>query len=288
LSQAAVLVATDLDGTLLDEASYSFAPAVPALGQLGERQAALVICSSKTRAELEECARALGYAGPVALIVENGGAIVVPVGPQAIPPGARRDGRGWLLELGAPRAMLISALAAMAAETGSALRGFASMSLDDVVSLTGLPAASAALARQRGYDEPFLLEDAAATAPAVEAAAARRGLRVTRGGRFFHLTGDTDKGKALRRLLESWPEPGGRITSIGLGDSANDLPLLQAVDRPILVPRPDGRISEALGAALPDAERAPRPGPEGWNAAVLAVLGGARLAPRESARAPSR
>jgi mannosyl-3-phosphoglycerate phosphatase len=145
------------------------------------------------------------------------------------------------------------------------------------------------LAQERRYDEPFLLDDEAA-APAVAAAAERRGLRVTRGGRFFHLTGAADKGVALRRLLDLWPTPGETLSSLGLGDSANDLPLLQAVDRPILVPRPDGRVSEELAAALPDAERAPRPGPEGWNEAVLVVLRGERLVPTSgfSARAPLR
>jgi mannosyl-3-phosphoglycerate phosphatase family protein len=282
------VVATDLDGTLLDETSYSFAPAREALARLGERGAPLVLCSSKTRAELEECARELAYSAPLALIVENGGAVVVPEDARDTPPGARRDGGGWLLALGEPHARLVAELAAVAAETGSAVRGFTSMSLDEIASLTGLPAARARLARQRHYDEPFLLADSA-TAPVVEAAAARRGLRVTRGGRFLHLTGaTTDKGAALRRLLEHWPTPGQRPASVGLGDAANDLPLLQAVDRPILVPRPDGSVSEALAAALPAAERAPRPGPEGWNAAVLAVLSGERLASMESARAPSR
>jgi predicted mannosyl-3-phosphoglycerate phosphatase (HAD superfamily) len=100
--------------------------------------------------------------------------------------------------------------------------------------------------------------------------------------------GTSDKGKALVQLLEAWPSPGHGLASVGLGDSPNDLPLLQAVDRPILVPRPDGLVSPVLAEALPHAERAPRPGPEGWNAAVLAVLSGARLASMESARAPSR
>jgi hypothetical protein len=48
--------------------------------------------------------------------------------------------------------------------------------------------------------------------------------------------------------------------------------MLEAVDRPVLVPRPDGHVAEVLAQALPLAERAPWPGPRGWNEAVLAVL----------------
>jgi mannosyl-3-phosphoglycerate phosphatase len=279
------LVATDLDGSLLDETSYSFEPAREALARLAERRAPLVLCSSKTRVELEALARALAYAGPLALIVENGGALVVPSDEQEPPPDAEREGAGWVLELGAPRATLVATLPALASASGCEVRGFGSMSLDEIASRTGLSVDGARLAQERRYDEPFLLEDESAL-PELTAAADRHGLRVTRGGRFLHLTGASDKGIALRRLLERWPAPRHGLASVGLGDSPNDLPLLQAVDRPILVPRPDGRVSPALAEALPRAERAPRPGPAGWNAAVLSVLGGERVPGKSAARAP--
>ena len=260
MSAVPLLVASDLDGTLLDEADYSYAAARPALAALRERGVPLVLCSSKTRAEMEPLARELGLDTP--LVVENGGAVVLP--------------SGALLELGTPRPQLVEALGEIAAETGVAVRGLAAMDVEEVARRTGLGLEDAALALERGYDEPFVLEDAGGL-EGLEQAASRRGLRVTRGGRFHHLTGGADKGSALRRVLEAYAEQGRHFTSVGLGDSVNDRPLLEAVDRPILVPRPDGRPDPQLSAALPDAERAPYPGAAGWNAAVLAVLDGARL-----------
>jgi hypothetical protein len=53
--------------------------------------------------------------------------------------------------------------------------------------------------------------------------------------------------------------------------------VLAAVDRPIVIPRPGDRIDADLASHLPAAERAPAPGPAGWNAAILAVLAGRRL-----------
>ena len=100
---------------------------------------------------------------------------------------------------------------------------------------------------------------------------------MTRGGRFFHLTGDVDKGRAFRELLARLARPGQRIFSVGLGDSANDISLLTAVDRPIVIPRPGGRLDPELAEALPRAERAPSPGPAGWNAAASSVLEGRTL-----------
>ena len=260
----ALLFVTDLDGTLLDEKTYSFEPARPALRALARHGATLVLASSKTRAEMEPLARRLGLRPP--LIVENGGAILIP-----------RARRGYdAIAIGVGHAELVRALAEIAREAAATPRGLSSLSPAAVSRLTGLSRDAARRALDRAHDEPFLLEDES-LAPALAAAASRRGLRVTRGGRFFHLTGDVDKGRAFRELLSRLAHPGRRFVTVGLGDAANDLSLLRAVDRPILVPRPGGRLDPELARALPEAERAPLPGPAGWNAAVSSVLEGRTL-----------
>jgi mannosyl-3-phosphoglycerate phosphatase len=259
-----LLVATDLDASLLDERTYSFDPARPALDELARRGAVLVLASSKTQAEMEAIAARLETAGP--LIAENGAVLLVP-----------RGGGYQVLAGGVRRSLLVRALEEIGRETGTRPRGFSSLTEEAVSALTGLTVEAARLALQRHYDEPFLLEDPAGAA-AVMAAARRRGLVVTRGGRFFHLAGPSDKGAALRRLLARWAGAAARRWyTVGLGDAANDLSLLRAVARPIVVPGADGAVRPELRAALPEAERAPAPGPWGWNAAILSVLRGERL-----------
>jgi mannosyl-3-phosphoglycerate phosphatase len=256
------LVATDLDGTLLDRETYGFAGARPALEALRQAGVPLVLCSSKTRAEMERLAAAIGVSGP--LVVENGGAIVEP--------------GGAVLVLGATRDRLLEELPAVAREAGVRARPFAEMSVAEVAGLTGLPEEEAALAMRREYDEPFVVEGPPGRDPAVDArldrAARERGLRVTHGGRLHHLTGPSDKGEALRAITGASRGDG---DVVGLGDAANDLPLLLAVTRPVVMPRPDGTVDPALAARLPGVERAPGPGPAGWSAAVLAVLAGGAL-----------
>ena len=273
------LVATDLDGTLLDRETYDFAPARPALDALREMGVPLVLVSSKTRAEMEPLADAIGATGP--LVVENGGAVVAPKGaPAAWPPWGRAEGDRAVLVLGVTRDRLLEALPVVASEAGVRVRPFAAMSVAEVVALTGLPEAQAALAMRREYDEPFVVEDHPRQDPDLDArldrAARGRGLRVTHGGRVHHLTGPADKGQAVRAVVHGWP---GGVTGdvVGLGDAANDLELLLAVDRPILMPRPDGSVDPALAARLLGSERAPFPGPAGWSAAVLAALAGEPL-----------
>ncbi len=257
-----LVVFTDLDATLLDEATYSFEPAREALAALAERHIPLVLCSSKTRSEMERWALALGTWWP--LVAENGGSLL-----WAEPGGYRAEARGE------PRARLITALAEIAGEAGAVLRGFADLTATEVGALTGLGAAAAREAMAREHDEPFLVD--AGDLAAVAAAAERRGLRVTRGGRFHHLTGPADKGQAVREIMATYRAGGRLVQSVALGDAANDLSMLQAVDRPIVVPRPDGAPDAGLARALPRAELAPAPGPEGWNAAVMTVLRGERL-----------
>lgn len=281
--RAPLLVATDLDGTLLDERDYGHAPAAEALRELRELRVPLVLASSKTRAEMEALAPRLGL--ECALVVENGGALVVPRSwLAACPRQAAREAHAYVLRLGLPRDRLAEQLDTVALEAGLALEGFAALGPTEVARLTGLDPETARLACRRSFDEPFLVAGRApGDAPEelqgrLRAAARRHGLQVSSGGRFWHLTGDHDKGSALSVLLGLLAAEGRRFATVGLGDAPGDLSFLSLVDRPIVMPRQGRGPDPELAAALRGAELAPAPGPAGWNAAVLAALRGAPLA----------
>jgi len=83
--------------------------------------------------------------------------------------------------------------------------------------------------------------------------------------------GRNDKGRAARFLQSAYAESSGLpVMSIGLGDSANDLPLLKSVDFPVLVQKPGGGYDDAI--SLPRLYYARGEGPKGWSAALLDVL----------------
>ncbi len=264
-----LVVFTDLDGTLLDHGTYSFAAAEPALRLLRHKDIPLVVCSSKTRAEIEEVRRALGNAHP--FIAENGGAVFIPAGyfPRSAVPAGTVPGYD-VVAFGAPYARLLEVFAGLQDRFPGKLRGFHDLTPGEVAGLTGLPPAEAELARKREYDEPFLLSDLSVL-EAVRKTARQVGLNVVQGGRFFHLTGNNDKGRCAKLLLRlyagSLRQP---VDSIGLGDSANDLSLLEAVDHPVLVRKPGGDYD--LSVSLPDLYLAPGEGPAGWRAAILDLV----------------
>src|SRR3989338_10179164 len=84
------IIASDLDGTLLDSTDYSFAAAQPALAMIRARDVPLVLCSSKTRAEIEEYRRRLDNGHP--FIAENGGGVFISHGYFSVPLDAAESG----------------------------------------------------------------------------------------------------------------------------------------------------------------------------------------------------
>lgn len=269
-----MVVFTDLDGTLLDHSTYSFEAAREALDELRARSIPLVIVSSKTRAEIEPLRSRLRNEHP--FIVENGGAVVIPSAyfPFQLATATAHDPY-VLVELGTSYSVLRRALKEIEKELGVELRGYGDMSLDEVVRRTGLSRPEAELAMQRHYDEPFVVEDERCPLGALTQAIAARGLRWTKGDRFHHVMGIQDKGEAVRYLIECYRRRAAhhrdRLITVGIGNSLNDLPMLKAVERPILVQQPDGLYEPAI--ELPGLILAPGPGPIGWNRALLSLLG---------------
>ena len=53
-----------------------------------------------------------------------------------------------------------------------------------------------------------------------------KGFNVTKG-RIYHLLGKSDKGKAVSILIDFYKQKYSSVITIGLGDSPNDLPMLE-------------------------------------------------------------
>lgn len=259
------IIISDLDGTLLDSENYSFAAALPALEIMRTRGVPLVLCSSKTRAEIEIYRQRLNNKHP--FIAENGGGIFIPQGYFSMAFEAEVFDGYRLVRLGTPYAEIRRRFVALREQSGARVRGFGDMTDEEVASLTGLPLVEAALAKQRDFDEAFVFDGTPDERflQAIETA----GLRWTQG-KFFHILGNHDKGRAVKLVESLYQREYGAVTSIGLGDSLNDLPLLQAVDHPVLVRHADGSFDARID--LPALLKTRHPGPRGWGEAVLQLL----------------
>ncbi len=259
------VIFTDLDGTLLHPKSYSFEEARGALEEIRKRAIPLVLVSSKTRAEIEVWRKRLQNLHP--FVSENGGGIFVPRGYFPHLAGGELQGEFLVSILGAPYERIRKEFVRLRNDLRAVVKGFGDMTDAEVASLTGLFLEDAARARQREFDEPFVFEQGpdAGFLKAIEAS----GLRWTRG-RFYHIMGESDKGRAVRMLKKWYVGEYAKIISIGLGDGLNDLPLLKEVELPVLVKKEDG--THDAGVSIPGLMRTEGIGPAGWNEAVLDLL----------------
>lgn len=258
-----LIVFTDLDGTLLDHADYSFDPARPALEKLHEINAALVLASSKTGAEMARLAAALP-APPAALIVENGAGVLWP--------GAAAQSAA------APtHPALRKALAALPETLRRNFHGFSDWGPAGIAAQTGLPAAEAALAAQRQFSEPGLWQGDEAGLAAFLAALAEQGITARQGGRYLTLSFGADKAD---RLAEVAARLAPKAATLALGDAPNDAAMLQAAGQGVIIANPHGSPLPPLpGEASGRIRRSTLPGPAGWNHAVLETIDALGLCP---------
>lgn len=262
------IVITDLDGSLLDHTTYSYEAALPALSLLRRKTVPLILCSSKTAAEMMPLRDRMGNHHP--FIVENGGGIYVPARYFSRLTALRR-GDYELIALGRPYAELRAALTEIARMLGAELQPLDQLSVEEVARRTGLSPQEAERSLRREFDLPFTVESEGVEMQRLEQEMKRRELRLSRGGRFFHVTGRSDKGQAVRALVRLYREDRGEeIRTVGIGDSLNDADMLRVVDIPVVIPNPHS--GAPLADQIPQARVAPEPGPAGWNQVVWSLF----------------
>lgn len=264
------IIFSDIDGTLMDHYTYSLEAAKPGLQLIAREKIPLILTSSKSFAEMKVIHEELHLGDP--FIVENGSAVCMPLAyfdvEQNLP---NRD--GFLIKfLGPPYDKISSILTKIKDSQKFRFRGLSDITIETVMSLTGLPYEEAQQAKTRLCSEPIIWEDTSQRLDAFIDELKQHGFKLLKGGRFYHLMGDTDKGNALKYLLNLFKRKysGDELTTIGIGDSPNDIEMLQAVNIPVLVQRPDGTYID-----VPFENKvifADGVGPVGWNKAVHQIL----------------
>ncbi len=266
-----LIIFTDLDGTLLDYSNYSFEAALPALDLIRERNIPLIICSSKTRKEIEHYRNKLSNLHP--FITENGGGIYVPEDYfNFIMQDSQfkiEEAAGYkLIRLGAAYPDLRKALQKLRYE-GFDVKGFGDMTGEEVTVVTGLSIEEAEMAKQRDFDEPFLVKGSGEDTERLLERIQGMGFNYTQG-QFFHILGNSDKGKAVSILTDLYRKQYGGTVTVAIGDSPNDIPMLNRVDHPVVVRKHDGTYDRRIN--MPGVVKADGIGPCGWNSAVRKMI----------------
>lgn len=266
-----LIVFTDLDGTLLSHSDYSFEAALPALQLIKEKNIPLVICSSKTQKEIEHYRNRLCNLHP--FVSENGGGIYIPeeyfeFNIQELRFKIEEKTGYKAIRLGAKYADLRRVLKELQAE-GFNIKGFGDMSVDEISALTKLNSEEAEMAKEREFDEPFIFKGQEGGVTQVLVEIQKRGFNYTQG-QFYHILGNSDKGKAVSILIDLFKKQYHEIVTVAFGDSPNDLPMLERVDYPVLVQKHNGEHDRQIN--IPGLLRADGIGPAGWNNSMIKFI----------------
>ena len=245
------IIFTDLDGTLLDHNTYDFEAAMLMLDYINTNKIPLIIVTSKTKDEVLRIQKLLNIRAP--FIVENGAGIFIP---------SKKNYE--MISLGFDYGYIRSCFLKYAKSVP--MLGFSDMKDEEVARYTNLSIENASDAKSRTFTEPFILKDESRL-DELRLMANEDELDIVKGGRFYHLiTMGQDKANAIKYLINDYEKSSDEdFKTIALGDSANDLTMLQSVDIPVLIPHPDGTFMECN---IEGVIKAPFPGPKGWNAVL--------------------
>jgi mannosyl-3-phosphoglycerate phosphatase len=247
------VIFTDLDDTLLDS-NYGYKDAEPTIRALEELSIPVVFCSAKTYAEQEVIRRRMGVEHP--FIVEDGSAIYIPRGYFVEKTGDER-GDYYVIVLGVEIEEIAEEIGGLSKDYH--IKSYSTMSAEEVAQAMNLDVPSARMAKDRQFSETVLEMDEEGLKKLKDQ------FNVVRGGRAIQVYGKgADKGKAVEVLTAMYRQSG-EWTTVGLGNSYNDEPMLRKVDIPVLVRNPDGSWADVTFKGL---HRASEIGPKGWSESI--------------------
>jgi len=225
IENSSIWVVSDVDGTLMDH-SYDLTPARETIKFLQELSIPVILCTSKTAAEVKVIRKQLNLTDPY--IVENGAAIY----------GESLKKVNGEIILGKKYEFLEEILDYISKEIDYKLIPLNNLTDQEATKLTGLKGNSLNLMRDRHWSMPFLnppnfLEEK------IDICCKKFKVDVFKGNRMSHLLSiNSNKGKAINALKKYSNIQ--NIQIIGLGDSPNDLPLLLNSDIRIVIPGING------------------------------------------------
>jgi len=257
------IIFTDLDATLLEYNTYSFKKALPALNQIKKSKTPLIICTSKTKAEIEYYRKKLKNKDP--FIVENGGAIFIPKNYFNFKFKHNKKNKNYhIIELGTNYEKLSKTIKKIK-DNRIKIKNFKDMSPKEVSKDSNLPITKAKLAKKRDYDEPFKILNKKDENKVLKIIKQNK-LKCIKGGRYYHLIGNNNKGKAVNILKKLFKKQFKNMKTYAFGDSKNDFDMLNVVDEPYLVQKPDKSYTSKKY------KKAKGIGPQGWNKTILKII----------------
>lgn len=235
MSNRPVIVFSDVDVVFNEPSSAAMRAAADLLARLSREHVPLVLCSTRTRAELEYISRELGIRHP--FVCESGSAVFIPTGYLGFEVPDGREVAGYqAVEFGEPYAQVVETLRQTAQRLGVDVRLYNDMSVEDVARESGLSLLRARLAKLREYGELFRVID---THPAARTRLFK-GLQAARllpasGRRHDHVGAPVDHRLGVDLLCGLYRGACGPVLTLGIADALSTGNVLQIVDEAVVV-----------------------------------------------------
>ena len=261
------LVFSDLDGCFLDHFDYQFDHALYQAEKLEELGIPLIFNSSKTSSEIKSLCAKIENRHP--FIAENGAAILIPENYfSCLEQEKTSTPRYEVFQFSRGREYWLDCIDSLKLDFGRDFVNFHDLKLCDVMDLTGLPEEAAIEAMDRQYSEPIMWLGSPMRRTKFISLLQLKGATVRQGGRFLSVGGNCDKGKSLIWLRELYTRQLSikTINDLAVGDSENDLPMLEATMEALLIRSP----SHAFPGVKRDIGlyKSKSFGPRGWTEGI--------------------
>ena len=259
LKKSKYWIVTDLDGTLMDE-NYDISPAKKTLKTLAKLDIPVIPCTSKTASEVRYFRKENGLFDP--FIVENGAAVYG---------SDENNSSEWELILGESYKELRIILMNISNFVNYQLTPLNDLNNNQIFELTGLTDQAIYRALDRQWSVPFL-NPPDDIFDKIKLICDSYNVHIFKGNRMSHLLSNkSHKGEAVNKLkihLEN-----SNVNIIALGDSQNDLPLLEYADISIVIPGKNGPNKYLQnGIDKGNFILANAPHAEGWSNSVESII----------------
>lgn len=265
-----LLIFTDIDGTLIDHHDYNHQIAQESLGYLTNYKIPVIFCSSKTFDEQVKLQTELNIKCP--FIIENGSAVVFPknyfsyiVDNQIV---VNNDYAIFVLSE-KKKEDITTLIEDIWVKFKTKIIGFSDADDVQIYAKSGLQGEAIKRAKNKLFTETIIspkhidskiisfMED--------------KGFQISQGGRFLTIQDKSiNKGKAVEKVMEMFKQENfADFQSIGIGDSYNDLSMLEVVDKPFLVQKYDGDWADIK---IKNLEKIPAVGPIGFNLIIEKII----------------
>ena len=240
------LIFSDLDGTFLNHNTYSYGTLKNYINNL-DLEFELIFVTSKTFEEILEIQNKLNINHP--FIAENGACIFFPPGYLKHTRNTRENffihNNHYCYKMSNLKSDdLINSFSDLKKKYKFCF--YSELSNESLCKLTKLKLKEAENSKIRLFTNPIFWKDTNEKLLNFKSDVMKinKGLKILKGGRFFHISDNYNKAKAVKNFIKTIKLiSNDRFLTVSLGDSENDICMLESTDYSCIVKREENKIS---------------------------------------------